>query len=73
MTIKWHAYPKGIANPKDEAMMTLIAKGLCDTSIAFAALRAIGIVMAAAALLVTISVRMSAMKYMRQLADLCAA
>jgi hypothetical protein len=30
-------------------------------------------VMAAAALLVTISVRMSAMKYMRQLADLCAA
>jgi hypothetical protein len=62
MTMRWQAYPKGIANPDDAAIITLIAKGLCETCIAFAKLRAIGIVIAAAALLVTISVRTRAIK-----------
>ena len=59
-----------MAKPDEAAIMTLIANGLKDTPSAVAALRAMGMQMAAAALLVTISVRARAMKYKRQFADL---
>ena len=59
-----------MAKPEDAAIMTLIAKGLNDTPNDLAALRAMGMQIAAAALLVTISVRARAIKYKRQFADL---